>query len=246
MRYFFFLLFTILSFSQEKALLITYEVIYNTEIPTTKDGYLYISANQNKTFYFTEKRNKNDENKEQNIDVTLKFESGKKQFNYFDYQKDTLLSRDDILKESVLIEEKIPHLDWKLFDDTITVDNVILHKATCNFRGRNYVAYYSTSLPIKAGPWKFQGLPGVIYTIYDETKRYNWVLKKIETTDYNFATEISNAETEIISIQEYAKRKFSSDESIDEKIISRLPRGAKIVDQKTFRTGFEIKFEWEE
>ncbi|NHN26344.1 GLPGLI family protein [Flavobacterium jejuense] len=245
MRYLFFLLFTVLNFAQEKATLMTYEVTYNTELPTTKNGYLYISNDQKKTIYYTENINKNNESKEENIDVALKFESGKKQFNYFDYQKDTLITRDDILKESVLIKEMIPDLYWNLLDETITTNNVVLNKATCYFRGRNYIAYYSTNIPIKAGPWKFQGLPGVIYTISDETKRYNWVLKKIESTEYNFSSEMSNTEAEIISIKEYAKRKFSS-QDLDEKIISRLPRGVKIVDQKTFRTGFEIKFEWEE
>lgn len=247
MKYLFYLLFPIITFAQEKAVLVTYKAIYNTELPTTKNGYLYISNDQKKSIYFTENIKKTGEEKGKDIDVTIKLSSGKRQFNYFNYENDTLITRDDILKESLLVKEKTPHFNWVLSDESKDIENGTLYKATCYFRGRNYIAWYSPTTPIKAGPWKFQGLPGLIYEIYDETRRYNWVLVQVAHSNFNFnSEELAYKEKETLSIEEYAQLKFNDSNSLDEKILSKLPRGAKIVNQKTFRTGFEIKFEWEE
>lgn len=246
MKYIFYLLFPFITFAQEKAILITYKAIYNTELPTTKNGYLYINGNQKKSIYFTERINKTDEEKDDNVDVTVRLSSGEKGFNYFDYENDTLITKDDIFKESKLIKEKVPDFDWELLEESKTIDNIVLNKATCYFRGRNYIAWYSTDTPIKAGPWKFQGLPGLIYEIYDETKRYNWFLQKVKSTTFNFNSEdLDYKNQETISIKEYAELKFN-DKGLDKKLLAKLPRGTKVVSQKTFRTGFEIKFEWEE
>lgn len=246
MKYIFYLLFPLLTFAQEKAVLVTYKAIYNTELPTTKDGYLYINNNQKKTIYFTENINKTDEEKDENVDITVRLSSEKKGFNYFDYENDSLITRDDIFKESQLIKEKTPDFNWNLTEEKKIINDITLLKATCYFRGRNYIAWYSTSTPIKAGPWKFQGLPGLIYEIYDETKRYNWLLQKVESSTYDFNSEYLNYKNfETITIKEYAELKFNN-KNLDKKLFAKLPRGAKIVSQKSFRTGFEIKFEWVE
>ena len=246
MKYIFYLLFPFITFAQEKATLITYKAIYNTELPTTKNGYLYINGNQKKSIYFTERINKTDEEKDNNVDVTIRLGSGEKGFNYFDYENDTLITKDDIFKESKLIKEKVPDFDWVLLEESKTIDNIVLNKATCYFRGRNYIAWYSADTPIKAGPWKFQDLPGLIFEIYDETKRYNWFLQKVKSTTFNFnSEELDYKNQETISIKQYAELKFN-DKGLDKKLLAKLPRGTKVVSQKTFRTGFEIKFEWEE
>lgn len=62
MKNIFFLLLPLITFSQEKSVLITYKVLYNTELPTTKNGYLYVSSNQKKTVYITEKIGNTEEN----------------------------------------------------------------------------------------------------------------------------------------------------------------------------------------
>ena len=172
-------------------------------------------------------------------------DSGKKIFNYFDYENNTLITQDDIFRESKLIKEKIPVLDWKLLEDTKSIDGKItLNKAICYFRGRNYVAWYSVETPIKAGPWKFQGLPGLIYEIHDEKKKFNWFLQEVTTTTFNF-NDVDIESKETISIKEYVKLKYDTNGLI-KKILAKLPRGATIVNGKTFRNDFETKFEWEE
>ena len=246
MKYLIYLLFPFLTFSQEKAIEITYKVIYNTEVPNTKNGYLYVSSNQKKTVYFIKDIKKIEKTKNLEADATVILDSGEKRFNYFDYEKDSILTKEDILGSSNLIKEKIPVITWKLLKETKTLDNTTLYKATCYFRGRNYIAWYATDTAIKAGPWKFHGLPGLIYEISDETQRYNWVLQKIKGTDFNFqSNDFDLNNKQIITLKEYAKLKFNYN-NLNKKLLARLPRNAKIKNPRTFRTGFEIKFEWEE
>ncbi|MBQ9362009.1 MAG: GLPGLI family protein, partial [Bacteroidaceae bacterium] len=57
-------------------------------------------------------------------------------------------------------------------------------KATCRFRGRDFVAWFAADVPIKGGPWKFGGLPGCILKVYDVQKIYVWEAVAIERGTY--------------------------------------------------------------
>lgn len=58
--------------------------------------------------------------------------------------------------------EKTPFQAWSFTADTLTVLGYVCQKATTFFRGRNYEAWFALEIPIKDGPWKLYGLPGLI------------------------------------------------------------------------------------
>lgn len=233
--------------SQDNAFLVSYKVIYNTDRPTEATGSLYIDKAQTKSYYFTTFSQKaSSDKKKDKEDVSVSFFSGIKKFNYNDFKNGFLFTRDDVHKESYLIKEDKPDFKWVLLTDTKLAGDVELKKATCYFRGRNYIAWYAISLPIKAGPWKFQGLPGLIYEVYDETMRYNWILESVKSTSFDFNDDSLNFENEkTITIKEYAELKNNTS-NFNRNLLAKMPRGSSIVEQKNFRTGFEIKWEWEE
>ena len=80
---------------------------------------------------------------------------------------------DKILINPYSYEESIPQMYWNIISNT---DSIILgykcEKATCHFRGRNYVAWFTNEIAIDNGPWKFHGLPGLILKVEDESKEY--------------------------------------------------------------------------
>lgn len=82
---------------------------------------------------------------------------------------------DEINSTLFKFEEDI-NLDWKLLTDTIKVKNIVLKKATTNFKGRKYIAWYNEKIPYSDGPYKFSGLPGLIFKIYDTKKHFNYEL----------------------------------------------------------------------
>lgn len=57
--------------------------------------------------------------------------------------------------------EPIPQINWELSDSTKEVCGYQCHLATCEFRGRKWQAWYS-DIPYSVGPWKLNGLPGLI------------------------------------------------------------------------------------
>ena len=43
-------------------------------------------------------------------------------------------------------------------------------------RGRNYHAWFAPEIPLNEGPWKFNGLPGLILEVYDTQDHYHFTL----------------------------------------------------------------------
>lgn len=57
---------------------------------------------------------------------------------------------------------------WTLLPDTTTVCGYACRKAEATFRGIRWTAWYAPSIPIPAGPWKLNGLPGLVLWAYDD------------------------------------------------------------------------------
>lgn len=76
--------------------------------------------------------------------------------------------------------EEWPLMKWTLADETQTILGHRCQKATCRFRGRDFIAWFAPGVPIKGGPWKFGGLPGCILKVYDAENLYVWEAVAIE------------------------------------------------------------------
>lgn len=68
--------------------------------------------------------------------------------------------------------------NWKLIDEAKVINTINCKKAEVNFKGRNWIAWYSTEIPFPYGPYKFSGLPGLIIKITDEKGDYDFELVK--------------------------------------------------------------------
>lgn len=69
-------------------------------------------------------------------------------------------------------------LDWNLSKETKKVGNYNLQKATTIFGGRNWIAWFNTELNLNEGPYKFRGLPGLIFEIIDDRNNFGFHLVK--------------------------------------------------------------------
>jgi GLPGLI family protein len=76
--------------------------------------------------------------------------------------------------------EKIPSQKWEIQGDTLTVCGYLCQKAVCRFRGRDFIAWFTPTIPINNGPWKFGGLPGLILKVCDKDGLYIFECTKIE------------------------------------------------------------------
>ncbi|WP_164123602.1 GLPGLI family protein [Sphingobacterium sp. xlx-130] len=91
-------------------------------------------------------------------------------------------------KEFLVYEEGIEDFDWSIKEDTATVANLLCQKAELNFGGRTWIAWFSSEIPIMDGPYKFQGLPGLIVSIADSQEYFRFDLisfSDVNKTVYN-------------------------------------------------------------
>lgn len=93
-------------------------------------------------------------------------------------------------------EEDIPEQAWTIDEDTTrTILGMECHHATTTFRGRTWKVWFTEEIPIGLGPWKLNGLPGLILdaTTDDDFIRFTAVSVKAEeitpVTFYNWENE---------------------------------------------------------
>ena len=95
---------------------------------------------------------------------------GTSQVNYQifkNYPEGKLTQLEPIAASNFRSEEKTEIPVWELHPDTATFLAYTCYRATCRFRGRNYEAWYTPEIPRSEGPWKLQGLPGLILSVND-------------------------------------------------------------------------------
>lgn len=94
-------------------------------------------------------------------------------------------------------------MKWKLHNETKDYQGNTLYKATTSFGGRNWIAWYSPDIPLQEGPYKFRGLPGLIFEIYDEENKFSFHLKQ----NTNLKETYTNSDKWILS--HYGKKHLS-------------------------------------
>ena len=85
----------------------------------------------------------------------------------YQYPNEQKLYTKDQLFNSYLIDGPMPVIAWKISSDTATFGGLHCQEAACHFKGRDYVAWFCPDLPVHIGPWKLNGLPGVIVDAHD-------------------------------------------------------------------------------
>jgi GLPGLI family protein len=98
------------------------------------------------------------------------------------YPEGKITVTDQAALSAFLYEENPNEIQWQITSDTMTCLNYLCQKATCDFRGRHYNAWFTPDVPINDGPWKFTGLPGLILYVTDSDKQYVFKAVALENT----------------------------------------------------------------
>ena len=98
-----------------------------------------------------------------------------------------------VLLNSYIYTEKEPVFDWNFSPDTLTVLGYLCKKATCLFRGRYYTAWYAPDIPLSNGPWKFNGLPGLILKVEDADRDYSFECTALYRVDWKSPIYLSKS-----------------------------------------------------
>ena len=175
-------LFIGLLYAQESTLYVKYSY-FNTNAVTNKDVYAELINSQNKSKFilYTKKINPTtryfDENNEMKGEL-IDFEDEV----YKDFSQNSYFANSPIpFTYKFTSKDSLNHLKWELKDNIKEILGYSCTEAHTSFHGRNYIAYFTYEIPIFDGPWKFNGLPGLILELKEETGMLEIVAYELKT-----------------------------------------------------------------
>jgi GLPGLI family protein len=110
------------------------------------------------------------------FEKTRKLQRGSSDQIYKDYSNSSINFVSKILNQDYWYADNCVQ-QWDLTQDTLTILNYICHKAVCDFRGREWIVWYTPEIPMKDGPWKLGGLPGLILKAEDSKGEFSFECK---------------------------------------------------------------------
>jgi GLPGLI family protein len=82
--------------------------------------------------------------------------------------------------------------NWKLINENKMISGYNCKKATVEFEGRKWIAWYANDIPVNAGPYKFYGLPGLILGLSDTDNLFIFNVNSVETGNFKVNNTTSN------------------------------------------------------
>lgn len=148
-----------------------------TILDITKDKSVYqdytVPAQDSIIKIAVEEMEKTQTFKDMSKTITMPKFSGKV-FKYYPSMKE---SYQDRISMNLFGYEEELKFNWNIQTEKQKIGEYNTQKATTEFGGRKWTAWFSTDLPFQDGPYKFHGLPGLIVKIEDDGKNYSWELK---------------------------------------------------------------------
>jgi GLPGLI family protein len=108
------------------------------------------------------------------------------QLDYFYFAKEQKLIVKERILNNYLVEEPA-NINWKITKDTANFSGIHCQKAITRFKGRNWIAWFAPSMPFQSGPWKLNGLPGLIIEAHDEKNQASFKFHGIENVPVTIA-----------------------------------------------------------
>jgi hypothetical protein len=108
-------------------------------------------------------------------------EEHKSAVEYYQFPNEKkMVSYEWVLISRFLVTEAFPAVNWQITGDTASFGGLHCQKATAHFKGRDYTAWFCPDLLLHVGPWKLNGLPGVILEAFDAKKEVCFTFDGVE------------------------------------------------------------------
>lgn len=160
--------------------------------------------------------------------ITLKTRDNKKPQFYYNKLNDGFYFSEIYYNTHLFVKDDI-QLTWKILNETKEISGYQCQKATVNFRGRNYIAWFTNKVPTPFGPWKLYGLSGLILEAYDDSGFITIKAKKVKIEATSTKQQaIPNIKTnKAITVDNFLEKKQDLQDVFIAKINSKLPKGVK-------------------
>lgn len=117
---------------------------------------------------------------EMNLLLNIKVQSDLQVFK--NYQEQNVYYQNRVYHNKYEYSETQPTINWTLSEDSKIILGYSCKRATTHYRGRDYIAWYTTAIPQSQGPVYFGGLPGLIMEITEETGKIKLVAVGVNKT----------------------------------------------------------------
>lgn len=144
-------------------------------------------------------------------------------YQFINYKK--LVRKELIMMDPYIVDDMLPVIAWRISSDKANFAELHCQKATCHFRGRDYTAWFCPDLPVHVGPWKLNGLPGVIVEAYDSKKDVVFKFDRVERTVFRPRPPIKDRKGRIVQM-------LGDDEDTDPNIIQVPAKGIKTTEKE--------------
>lgn len=164
-------------------------------------------------------------------------------YNYLLYTKDgkEFFIKDYVQDNYYNLRDNISHINWSFSEETKQYNELKLHKASANFRGRNYTIWYEKNNALQVAPWKFSGISGIVYEAKDDSGNFSWKLESYQKDDVKIINPFDE-QIDFVSYEKYPKLRYGFSEEM-EKALSMNPNRTMFEQP---RVDLEIEFEWED
>ncbi|MDQ1858908.1 GLPGLI family protein [Chryseobacterium sp. WLY505] len=241
-----FLLYSQLIFSQNKRFIYEYSFIPDSTNRThVVKEFMFLDISDSRSLFYSQHKYNEDSisvaEAEKgkfyipNADILYKIEKKKNDIFFLtsDYGLDKIRVKDD------------RKMNWNILPERQKFFGYDTQKASLDFVGRKWIAWFTLDIPIPDGPYKFHGLPGLIVKIEDGTKSHIYNLVEIKNISDDIKYPELNSKTKDIILNENKFRelfqKYRNDPAAETR---QLYMQGKIIDQKdnlgNFRKGAEI------
>lgn len=146
--------------------------------------YMNLDTDGKRSYFYNSTKFERDSayNVDKNFNAFIRFKKYDRNLNYIiekDYEKNTIDFYDKFKSINLAISEsEIPK--WNIENEFMNINHINCQKATTNYKGRSWEAWFTKDYPISDGPYKFTGLPGIIVKLKDTENNHMFDLIQIK------------------------------------------------------------------
>ena len=164
-----------------------------------------------------------------------------------DREENIMTSYDTVAgEERYYYNEPLGGIIWEIKDSTDTILGYECLMAECDYHGRHWTVSFTPELPIPEGPWKLNGLPGLILKAQENTGQYEFTAVGIENYEEEIEPVYQKFLYEMIDRKELLQTKRLIDENFGGFVSARtgidLPNKMKSTEIKKTYDYLEIDY----
>ena len=103
-------------------------------------------------------------------------------FVYKNFLENEIFFKNSIEIKPFFIKGNLDNITWQIQPEKKNILNYNCQKATCEYKGRKYEAYFTSEIGVSDGPWHFEGLPGLILEVHSIDGIFSLTANSIKIT----------------------------------------------------------------